>query len=59
MSAHQPAAAGFAHRVMAVLGVLQSAVAASAAVRNGRRPEAHDLVRLGIDPAAFTSLGHG
>jgi hypothetical protein len=38
---------------------LRAAAAASAAVEAGRKPRASDLRLLGIEPAAFTSIGHG
>jgi hypothetical protein len=38
---------------------LQSAGAISAAVEARRVPRTRDLQRLGIDPRAFTSIGHG
>jgi hypothetical protein len=36
-----------------------SAIAVSAAVESRRTPEPHHLRRLGIDPRAFLSIGHG
>lgn len=36
-----------------------AARAAAAAVEVGRPAAARDLRRLGIDPAAFTTIGHG
>jgi hypothetical protein len=51
---------------MTVLATLKSSIAmfaaasrAAAAVETHRRPRSLDLRRLGIDPQAFTSLGHG
>jgi len=37
--------------------VFGSAVAASHAVEAGRKPRAHDLRNLGMDPAAFEKIG--
>lgn len=37
--------------------VFGSAVAVSAAVEGGRAPKSNDLKTLGIDPAAFRSIG--
>ncbi|MER9330461.1 hypothetical protein NKJ26_23735 [Mesorhizobium sp. M0152] len=34
-----------------------SAVAASRAVEAGRKPRAHDLRKLGMDPAVFDKIG--
>ena len=34
-----------------------SAVAASRAVEAGRKPRANDLLKLGMDPAAFDKIG--
>jgi hypothetical protein len=48
-----------AARVIGGIERLQSAGAVAAAVEAHRRPRAADLRRLGIDPAAFTSIGHG
>jgi hypothetical protein len=39
--------------------VFVSATRVAAAVENHRRPQVSDLRRLGIDPHAFTTLGHG
>jgi hypothetical protein len=41
------------------LTTFAAATRVAAAVENHRRPRAVDLRRLGIDPQAFTSLGHG
>jgi hypothetical protein len=46
-------------RIGAFLSTLQSAAAASEAVRNGWKPTQRDLVRLGIDSAAFERIGRG
>ncbi|TIO05847.1 hypothetical protein [Mesorhizobium sp.] len=37
--------------------VFGSAVAASRAVEAGRKPRAHDLRNLGVDPGAFDKIG--
>ena len=37
--------------------VFGSAIAASHAVEAGRKPRAHDLRTLGIDPAHFNKIG--
>jgi hypothetical protein len=42
-----------------LLDVLTSARQVAAAVEVRRTPREADLRRLGIDPAAFTSIGHG
>ncbi|MER8418947.1 hypothetical protein NKG60_12025 [Mesorhizobium sp. M1428] len=39
-----------------VFCVFGSAVAASRAVENGRKPLAHDLRNLGMEPAAFDKI---
>ena len=41
------------------LAVFVSASRVAAALESHNRPLASDLRRLGIDPKAFTSLGHG
>ncbi|MBP7003783.1 hypothetical protein [Amaricoccus sp.] len=45
--------------VVDALLAVDAARAASGAVESGRPPLARDLRRLGIDPQAFTSIGHG
>ncbi|MER8544171.1 hypothetical protein [Mesorhizobium sp. M0684] len=44
--------------VFSVFGssVFGSAVAASRAVESGRKPRAHDLRNLGMEPAAFDKI---
>ncbi|TIL74503.1 MAG: hypothetical protein E5Y65_04975 [Mesorhizobium sp.] len=37
--------------------VFGSAAAASHAIEAGRKPRAHDLRNLGMDPAAFNKIG--
>jgi hypothetical protein len=44
-------------RLGTFVDVFGSAVAASSAVRARQVPKAHDLRTLGIDPAAFRSIG--
>jgi hypothetical protein len=41
------------------LAVFVSATRVASAVENRRRPQASDLRRLGMDPHAFTTIGHG
>jgi hypothetical protein len=46
-------------RIAAGFDAIGSARRAASAVRSGRKPFRSDLVRLGINPHAFTSMGHG
>jgi hypothetical protein len=46
-------------RLKSSLAVFAAATRVAAAVENHRRPHTTDLRRLGIDPQAFASLGHG
>jgi hypothetical protein len=46
-------------RLKSSLATFVAASRVAAAVENHRRPRTADLRRLGIDPQAFTSLGHG
>lgn len=45
--------------VKAFFAMLGSANAVAAAVESRAKPRAADLVRLGIDPAAFATIGRG
>ena len=47
------------NRVSRALGTVFTASAVVAAIQADRKPKSSDLVRLGIDPRAFTSIGHG
>jgi hypothetical protein len=49
----------FFDRIAGVLATLGSAIRATRAVSAGRTPAAVDLERLGMDPRAFLSMGHG
>jgi hypothetical protein len=49
----------FVRRIGRVFGLIGSASRVAGAIRGDRSPQPRDLVRLGIDPAAFTSMGHG
>jgi hypothetical protein len=46
-------------RISNALGTVRSASHVAAALEANRRPEAVHLRRLGIDPHAFTTFGHG
>lgn len=46
-------------RLGAVLTVVGSSIRVAGAVEANRRPGRRDLERLGIDPRAFLSIGHG
>jgi hypothetical protein len=41
------------------LAAFASATRVAGAIESRRRPDPHDLRRLGIDPQAFTSIGIG
>lgn len=47
---------GFANRIGNFFGVIESAVAVSAAVRDHRKARDADLERLGIDPKHFHQM---
>ncbi|MER8971081.1 MULTISPECIES: hypothetical protein [unclassified Mesorhizobium] len=47
---------GFFSAIGDVFSVFGSAVAASRAVESGRKPRAHDLRNLGMEPAAFDKI---
>jgi hypothetical protein len=49
----------FAARITDVFGQLRSAGHIIAAVRVDRRPDPEHVRRLGMDPRAFLSIGHG
>jgi hypothetical protein len=49
----------FLRRVADVYATLGSATRAAGATQAGRSPAAVDLERLGIDPRAFLTMGHG
>ena len=49
----------FFRRVADVYFTLGSASRAARATQAGRSPAAVDLLRLGIDPRAFLTMGHG
>jgi hypothetical protein len=49
----------FFRRVADVYATLGSATRAARATQAGRSPAAVDLERLGIDPRAFLTMGHG
>jgi len=42
-----------------VFGSLSSAVSVAAAIEGRRKPRAHDLRRLGIDPDQFNGIRRG
>jgi hypothetical protein len=46
-------------RVIEFFAQIRSASAIAAAVESGRTPRLADLRRFGMDPQAFTSMGHG
>lgn len=46
-------------RVSRAFGTMLSAGAVVAAIQADRKPKSSDLVRLGIDPRTFMSIGHG
>jgi hypothetical protein len=46
-------------RIGNLFATIGSAVAVASAVENRSRPRASDLRQLGIEPRAFTSIGHG
>jgi hypothetical protein len=46
-------------RLRGAAETLASATRVAAAVEARRKPPVSDLRRLGIDPHAFTSIGHG
>lgn len=46
-------------RVSRALGTAFTASAVVAAIQSDQKPKSSDLVRLGIDPRAFMSIGHG
>jgi hypothetical protein len=46
-------------RIGDLFATIGSAVAVAGAIENRSKPRASDLRRLGIDPKAFTSIGHG
>lgn len=46
-------------RIGAAFADLQAAAVAAQAVESGRTPLDADLRRLGIDPQAFSTIGHG
>jgi hypothetical protein len=46
-------------KFMSSLAAIRSAARVAAAVENGTAPNAGDLRRLGIDPRAFSTIGHG
>lgn len=47
----------FVSRFKSTVGALAAAVRVGSAVENGDRPRRKDLDALGIDPAAFRSIG--
>jgi hypothetical protein len=49
----------FVNRAIEFFAQVRSASAIAAAVDSGRTPRPADLRRLGMDPHAFTSMGHG
>lgn len=46
-------------RISETLGTVRSASHVAAAVEGGRRPDAHHLRRLGIEPRAFNGINRG
>ncbi len=46
----------FSGRLLGLLDIFGSAIAASTAVDNRRAPDPRDLKRLGIDPARFREI---
>lgn len=46
-------------RIAAGFATLRSAGDATQAVAAGRQPAPQDLLALGIDPRAFSTIGHG
>lgn len=46
-------------RIVAGFAMLRSANAVTGAVAAGRQPAPQDLLALGIDPRAFSTIGHG
>lgn len=46
-------------QLRSVLDIFGSAIRVANAVENGGKPALHDLRRLGVDPRAFTTIGHG
>jgi hypothetical protein len=46
-------------KFLSTLRTIRSASRLASACEGGRRPHPDDLRRLGIDPHAFTSIGHG
>ena len=46
-------------RVRSALELFGSAVRVAQAVQSDARPDPRDLRRCGIDPMAFTTIGHG
>lgn len=55
MSFRQSIRDGFFGRAFAMIG---AANAVSAAIESGRRPKSRDLQTLGINPSAFSRIGH-
>jgi len=46
-------------RISSAFGLLRSAAAIAGAVESNATPELADLRRLGIEPRAILSMGHG
>lgn len=50
---------GIANRISATAGTVRSATHVIAAIHANRRPEPEHVRRLGMDPRAFLTIGHG
>ena len=46
-------------RLRSAMGLFGSAVRVAGALDSGVAPDPQDLRRIGIDPRAFTTIGHG
>lgn len=46
-------------RVRSAMGLFGSAVRVAGALESRIAPDPQDLRRMGIDPKAFTTIGHG
>ena len=46
-------------RIVSAAGVVGSAIRVAGALESRRTPDPRDLRRMGMDPKAFTSIGHG